>query len=221
MNPAREAIYLPLLFLTVTLLGGLRIGERVVLVPPPLFTLVFALLLLGVLVKGAALDPERLMSPRRSAMANVNGFVLLVTAFFASAQAFSMVTPDAGLPRLLCGTFLFVLLLNTIAAATDRVRVLRSLLIIFGAAFILKFVILAALANPAGGTVSRVLQILLEGVTLGTLNQPVSDPATGYVAFFVLVLFLFGLAMLPSRRRGREDHQRADALEAKPARQLH
>ncbi len=206
MSPAREAIYLPLLFLTVTLLGGLRIGERVVLVPPPLFTLVFALLLLGVLVKGAALDPDRLMNPRRPAIANVNGFVLLVTAFVASAQAFSMVTPDSGLPRLLCGAFLFVLLLNTIAAATDRVRVLRSLLIIFGAAFILKFVILSALANPAGGTVSRLLQILLEGATLGTLNQPASDPAAGYVAFFVLVLFLFGLAMLPRRgHKGTRD----------------
>lgn len=199
MSPAREAIYLPLLFLVVTLLGGLRIGERVILVPPPLFTLVFALLLIGVLVKGAALDPDRLMHARRTVLANVNGFLVLLTAFFASAQAFSMVTPDAGLPRLLCGGFLFVLLLNTIAAATDRVRVLRSLMIIFGAAFILKFVVLASLASPAGGTVSRVLQILLEGVTLGTLNQPVSDPATGYVAFFVLVLFLFGLSMLPPR----------------------
>ena len=200
MSPAREAIYLPLLFLTVTLLGGLRIGERVILVPPPLFTLVFALLLIGVLVKGAVLDPDRLMNPRRPALANVNGFVVLVTAFFASAQAFSMVTPDSGLPRLLCGAFLFVLLLNTLAAATDRVRVLRSLLIIFGAAFILKFVLLAALASPAGGMVSRLLQVLLEGATLGTLNQPASDPATGYVAFFALVLFLFGLSMLPPRR---------------------
>ena len=200
MSPAREAIYLPLLFLTVAMLGGLRIGDRVLLVPPPLFTLVFALLLLGVLVKSAALDPDRLLNPRRPAIANLNGFVVLVTAFFASAQAFSMVTPDSGLPRLLCGAFLFVLLLNTMAAATDRTRVLRSFMIIFGAAFILKFVLLAALANPAGGAVSRILLILLEGATLGTLNQPASDPAAGYVAFFVLVLFLFGLAMLPRRR---------------------
>ena len=203
MSPAREAIYLPLLFLTVALLGGLRIGDRVALVPPPLFTLVLALLLIGVLVKSAALDPDRLMNSRRPALANVNGFVVLVTAFFASAQAFSMVTPDSGLPRLLCGAFLFVLLLNTIAAATDRTRVLRSLMIVFGAAFILKFILLAALANPAGGAVSRILLILLEGATLGTLNQPASKPAAGYVAFFVLVLFLFGLAMLP-RRRARE-----------------
>jgi hypothetical protein len=200
MTAAAEAIYLPLLFLAVTLLGGLRLGDRVVLVPPPLFALVLALVQLGVLVKGAALDPDRLLNARRTALANLNGLVLLIMAFVASAQAFSLVTPDAGLPRLLCGVFLFVLLLNTLAAATDRTRVLRSLLIIFGAAFILKFVVLAALTAPTQGTFSRLLVILLEGATLGTLNQPASDPSGGYVAFFVLLLFLFGLSMLPRRR---------------------
>jgi hypothetical protein len=199
MTAAVEAIYLPLLFLIVALLGGLRLGDRIVLVPPPLFALVLALVQIGVLVKGAALDPDRLLSGRRTALANLNGLILLLTAFFASAQAFSLVTPDAGLPRLLCGIFLFVLLLNTLAAATDRTRVLRSLLIVFGAAFILKFVVLAALDAPTQGTVSRLLLILLEGATLGTLNQPPSDPAAGYVAFFVLLLFLFGLSMLPRR----------------------
>ena len=199
MTAAREAIYLPLLFLSVALLGGLRIGPRIILVPPPLFSLVLALLLLGVLVKSGALVPERLLRPTRPAIANLNGFVVLAAAFGASAQAFSMVTPDAGLPRLLCGVFLFVLLLNTLAAATDRTRVLRSLMIVFGAAFILKFVVLAALAEPATGTLNRLLLVLLEGATLGTLNQPASNPASGYVAFFVLVIFLFGLAMLPGR----------------------
>ena len=200
MSAAREAIYLPLLFLSVALLGGLRLIDRVILVPPPLFTLVLALFLIGILVKSGALDPERLMSASRPPLANVNGFTVLATAFFASAQAFAMVTPEAGLPRVLCATFLFVLLLNTMAAATDRTRVLRSLMIIFGAAFMLKFVVLAGLTGPTGGTMSRPLQVLLEGVTLGTLNQPVSAPSAGYVAFFVLVLFLFGLAMLPRRR---------------------
>jgi hypothetical protein len=197
MTAAREAIHLPLLFLVVALLGGLRLGDRVVLVPPPLFTLVLALLLLGVLVKGAALDPDRLMNGRRPALANLNGFVVMVTAFCASAQAFSLVIPDAGLPRLLCQLFLFFLLLNTLAAAADRTRVLRSLLIVFGGAFILKFVVLDSLAAPATGAVSRVLAILLEGVTLGTLDQPRRAPLAGYLAFAVVLLFLFGLSMLP------------------------
>lgn len=197
MSIAREAFYLPLLFLTVTLLGGARIAGRVVLLPPSLFSLVLAMLLLGVLVKCGALAPERLMNTARPAAANLNGFAVLVSVFFASAQALSLSTPESGLPHLIISVFLLVLLLNTLAAGPDRIRVVRSLLVIFGAAFVLKFIVLAALSDPDGGRLKRVLLALLEGVTLGTLTQDVLHPATGYLAFFTLVLFMVGLALLP------------------------
>ena len=199
MSPAREAFYLPLLFLTVVLLGGMRIVDRVVLLPPTLFALVLGLLLLGVLVKCGALAPERLMNADRPALANLNGFVVLVAAFLAGAQAFNLATPDAGLPYILFSVFFLVLLLNTLAASPDRVRVLRSLVVIFGSAFMLKFIVLAAVSDPEGGRLRRVLLALLEGVTLGTLTQPVAHPATGYLAFFTLLLFLTGLALLPHK----------------------
>ena len=48
MSVALEAFYLPLIMLTVTLLGGLRVAERVILMPPPLVDLVLAMLLLGI-----------------------------------------------------------------------------------------------------------------------------------------------------------------------------
>ena len=57
MTAVREAVYLPLIFLTVTLLGGIRLGSRVALVPASLFSLVLGLMLLGVLVKAGALAP--------------------------------------------------------------------------------------------------------------------------------------------------------------------
>jgi len=199
MSIAREAFYLPLLFLTVVLLGGMRIFDRVVLLPPSLFALVLALLLLGVLVRCGALAPALLMNAGRPAVANLNGFVVVLTVFLAGAQAFSLATPDAGLPNLLFSVFFLVLLLNTLAASPDRVRVLRSLMVIFGSAFILKFIVLAALSDPEGGRLRRVLLALLEGVTLGTLTQPVAHPAAGYVAFFTLIMFLTGLALLPKR----------------------
>jgi hypothetical protein len=198
MSPAREAFFLPLLFLTVALFGGVRIFDRVVLLPPTLFGLVLGLLLLGVIVKCGALAPERLMSSARPAIANLNGLAVLVTAFFACAQAFNLATPDAGLPHLLFSVYFLVLLINTLAASPDRVRVLRSLAVIFGSAFILKFIVLAALSDPEGGRLRRVLLALLEGVTLGTLTQPLAHPATGYLAFFTLLMFLIGLALLPS-----------------------
>jgi hypothetical protein len=201
MSCTSEALYLPALFLTVALLGGLRIADRVLLLPPPLFALVLGLLLLGVMVRSGALAIDRLMSASRPALANLNGLAIIVTTFFASAQAFNLSTPEAGLPRVLCSVFLLVLLLNTLAASPDRVRVLRSLLVIFGSAFTLKFIVLAALSDSASGVVKRALLAMVEGLTLGTLTQDVFRPATGYIAFFTLVLFMVGLALLPSLDR--------------------
>jgi hypothetical protein len=214
MSSVKEAIYLPALFLTVSLLGGVRVAGGVTLVPPPLFALMLGLLLFGVLVRSGALAPDRLMSTSRPALANYNGLVLIVATFFASAQAFNLATPESGLPRLLSNVFLVVLLLNTLAASPDRVRVLRSLAVIFGAAFTLKFVVLAALSDPTGGRLKRVLLVMLEGLTLGTLSQDVLHPATGYLAFFTLVLFMIGLAMLPSQARVRTQIARLEKFQS-------
>jgi hypothetical protein len=203
VSGAVEAIYLPLLFLTVSLLGGLRVADRVTLLPPPLFALVLGMLLLGVLIRGRVLAPERLMNASRPGLANVNGLVVIVTIFFASTQVFNLTIPESGLPHLLFNVFFLVLLLNTLAASPDRVSVLRSLAVIFGAAFTLKFVVLAALSDPSGGTMRRVLLVLLEGITLGTLTQGAFHPATGYMAFVTLALFLIGLALLPARQPRR------------------
>jgi hypothetical protein len=214
MTPAREAIYLPVLFLTVTLLGGLRPGSAVVLAPPSLFSLVLAVLLAGVLVQSGAFVPLRVMNASRPALANLNGGVLVAALLVASAQIFSLLTPDAGLPRVLFSVYFLVLLLNTMAASPDRVRVLRSLAVTFGAAFVLKFIVLDAFSDPAGGRLARVLQVLFEGVTLGTLTQEAQHPAAGYIAFASIAMFLAALSLLPSTDRGsrRPDHR--DGLNA-------
>ena len=199
MSVAVEAVHLPLIMLTVTLLGGLRVAERVILMPPPLVDLVLAMLLLGILVSSGTLAPERLMSAERSAAANLNGLVVLIATFLASAQAFNLATPESGLPQLLFSVFLFVLLLNTMAASSDRIRALRSLAVTFGSAFVLKFIVLAAISDPAGGRLKRLLMVMLEGLTLGTLTQDTFHPITGYLAFFTFVLFVVGLSLLPVR----------------------
>jgi hypothetical protein len=201
MKPSLEAVYLPMVFLTVVLLGGLRVTDRITLAPPPLFTLVLGVLLFGVLVRGRVLAPERLMNGWRSPLENLNGLAVILSTFFASTQIFNLVIPEAGLPFLIFNVFLFVLLLNTLAASPDRISVLRSLAVITGSAFILKFIVLAALSDPAGGGLKRMLLALLEGVTLGTLTQPPLHPVTGYLAFATLVIFLTGVALLPPPQR--------------------
>jgi hypothetical protein len=197
MNRTVEVFSLPLLFLTVTLLGGLRVDARVVFAAPPLSALVLAMLLIAALVRCGAVAPERLLNGQRPVLGNLTGGVVLVTLFAAAVQAFNLVIPESGLPRVAVTVFLFLLLLNTIAASADRTHVLRSTAVIVGSTFVLKFIVLAALSDTEGGWLKRVLLASLEGVTLGTLTQPRLAAVTGYVAFAALVMFLAGLALLP------------------------
>jgi hypothetical protein len=199
MSTAREALVLPLLFLTVALFGGLQITAATLFVPPSLFALVLGVLMFRVLIQSGALAADRLLSASRSALANVNGLVVLLTLWLASAQIFTLLIPASGLPRIAFNVYFLLLMLNTSAADPDRPRLFRSLAVTFGAAFVLKFILLSQLSSPGTGRLARMLQVLLEGVTLGTLTQEVQHPAVGYVAFGVLALFLAGLFLLPSR----------------------
>lgn len=196
MTPFREAFVLPLLFLTVVLLGGLRVGADVRLVPPPLVSLVLGMLLIGALVRAHVIIPDRLMSQRRTPVENVTGLVLLLTLFAASAQTLSLVTPDSGLLHLLVSVFFFVQLLTTLTAVRDRLSMLRSLAVLLGCAFVLRFVALEALYSPGRGLLKRLMTTALEGVTLGSLDYVPVGPTTGYIAFAALLLYMLGLVLL-------------------------
>ena len=154
MRPHREAIVLPILFLTVLLLGGVRIADTTVLVPPSPYFLLLAVLI-----------------------------------------------PESGVPRLAFSVFFLILLLNTAAASPDRQRLLRSLAVTFGAAFVLKFVVLHGLSAPGEGAVKRALLALVDGVTAGALVQEVPRPITAYIALLAVALFLIGVFLLPHRDR--------------------
>jgi hypothetical protein len=198
---AREAITLPVAFLTVLLLGSVRVAETTILAPPSVFALVLGLLFIRIVIQSGTLDPERLLGSSRSALANANGLAALIGLWLAAAQVIALLIPESGLPRIVFGVFLLILLANTAAAAPDRTRLLRSLAVTFGALFLLKFVVLAQLSAPAGGRLNRILQTLLEGVTLGALLQPSQHPLTGYLALATIVLFLAALVLLPVRTR--------------------
>jgi hypothetical protein len=206
MTARREALFLPLVFLTVFLLGGFRIAATTALTPPGLFSLVLAILLLRVLIQSGTLAPGQLLTPARSLLENLNGVVVLFSLWAAAAQTFAMLIPESGLPRLAFNVLFLVVLLNTAAAAPDRLRLMRSLGVMFGATFVLKFVVLYELSKPGTSWLSRVLQAMVEGVTPGTLVQDVPHPITGYLALLSLILFLVGVFLLPFRHeaiRGR------------------
>ena len=198
MSALREAVLLPALFLTVVLIAGVRPGAVASVVPPSLASLVAATALFGLLIRSGAVAPERLVNPARSALANLNGFTVLATLFVASAQIVTVLVPESGVPAVMAWTVIGSLLLQAFAIGPDRTRVLRGLLVTFGAAFTLKFVVLSMISSPVEGRVARALQLLFEGITLGAVTQRPPAVAEGYLAFTATTIYLIGVASLPA-----------------------
>lgn len=199
MSAIREAFVLPCLFLTVALLGGLRLGADVRLVPPPIVALVLGVLLLGSLVRANVFNPGALLGQYRTGIENASGAAVLIALFAASSQVFNLLTPDSGLLHLLVSVFFVVQFLTTLTSVRDRTGMLRSLAVLLGCAFVLRFVALESLYSPGRGVIKRVMTALMEGVTLGTLDYVPTGAATGYVAFLALTLYLVGLVLMPTR----------------------
>jgi hypothetical protein len=187
---------LPLLFLTVALLGGLRIGaedSKFIFFPPPLVTLVLAVLLMLLFVRGGLIEIGTWVAANNPPIVNVSHVWVLVTLFFASAQAFNSVLPERGLLHWLFAFFFLWTLWNNQFSSFDARRLLRSLVVLFGTAFVLKHLLLGSLYSPDGGWLKRLAGALVQGITL---DAPLFAPATGYVSFFALGLYVAGLVLL-------------------------
>ncbi|HVG29590.1 MAG TPA: hypothetical protein VM864_07810 [Pyrinomonadaceae bacterium] len=226
-------LLLPTIFLTVALAGGVRIEgatRALVFVAPPLVTLLLAVLLLALFARGRLVRLGGWLSHDNAPLANASHALTLLSLFFASAQAFNSVLPDAGLFRWLFSFFFLWTLWQNQFAALDAPRTLRAVAALLGTAFVLKHLLLAGLYAPEGGWLRRVAGALVEGVTQGSLGeQPTVAPATGYVSFFTLALYVVGLILLPrapdeglagaTRAVGVvEDYGRLPALEREEAR---
>jgi hypothetical protein len=206
-------LLLPTAFLTVALLGGVRVAadtKALLFVPPPLVTLILASMLLALFVRGGAVRVGRWLSADNGAAENVSHALTLGALFFASAQAFNSVLPDAGLPRLVLAFFFLWTLWQSQFSAFDARRLLRSLAALFGTAFVVKHLLLASLTDPAGGWLRRLTAAMLEGVALG---GPAYAASTGYVSFFALALYVFGLFLLPPSPSDEGDGDETRAAE--------
>ena len=199
-----DHVALPMLFLTVVLLGGLRVGmenRTFIFVAPPLVTLLLAVLLVLLLVRGRLIVFHQWIASDLPPFTNVVHLWMFITLFFASAQAFNSVLPERGLLHWLFSFFFLWTLWNNQFSSFDPRRLLRSLAILFGTAFVLKHMLLASLYSPEGGWLKRLTGTLLQGVSLGTLDTPSFAPATGYISFFTLLLYVAGLILLAFARK--------------------
>jgi hypothetical protein len=189
-------VVLPLIFLTVALLGGLRVSaaeHAFIFIAPPLVTLILAVLLMLLFVRGHLIELRQWVASDYPTLVNASHLVTLLALFFASAQAFNSVLPESGLLHWLFSFFFLWTLWNNQFSSFDARRLLRSLVVLFGTAFVLKHLLLANLYAPEGGWVKRLAGIVLEGVSLGTLDTQAFAPATGYISFFTLALYVLGL----------------------------
>lgn len=212
----RESITLPMLLLGVAAGGGFRSdvahGAWRFLPPSPM-ALVLGVLLIGVLVRTGVLAPWTLLGPHRTGLANANGALLLVALLVASAQVFTALSPESGLLHVLASVFFLLLIVNTLAARPPRARAMQSLGIVLLSAFVLKYVVLDSLYAPEGSLARKVVTTLLEGVSLGALGYTPHGPATAYVAFVIVLVYLFVLVLLP----GDESEVEARALVPLPS----
>ncbi|HJU57084.1 MAG TPA: hypothetical protein VJ715_21035 [Pyrinomonadaceae bacterium] len=201
-------ILLPMIFLTVALLGGLRIDvetKAFLFFPPSLITLILAVMLMVLFVRGHAIEIREWLKSDQPALTNVSHALTLLTLYFASAQAFNTVLPEQGLLNWLFSFFFLWTLWNNQFSNFDARRLVRSLAVLFGTAFFLKHMFLASLFAPGGGWAKKIAGFFLEMGTLGTIDSETFAPATGYISFFTIALYVLGLVLLTPTPAPEED----------------
>jgi hypothetical protein len=186
----------PTILLTVALLGGLRVDAQTrqfVFIAPPLVTLVLAILLGSLFVRAGAIDLRQWLALEQPMLTNMAHLLTLLALFFASAQAFNSVLPESGLLHWMFSFFFLWTLWTNQFSAFDARRLLRSLIVLFATAFVLKHLLVSGLYAPEGGWYKRIAAALLQGVAI---DVPSFAPVTGYVSFLALVLYVAGLLLI-------------------------
>ncbi len=194
-------IFLPLLFLTIALLGGLRLNSAdnaFIFLKPALVCLVFASVLLILFFRAKLLKLDGWFSEDFSPLKNVANATVLVSLFAASTQIFNALLPERGIPFWIVGFCFFWTLWNNLFADFDVKRLLQSLGGLFGLAFVVKYLVLANLAAP---TSESWWQSLINNPAQQTftwlLDLPRFSAGTGYIQFFAVIFYLLGLFLLP------------------------
>ncbi len=189
-------IVTPTILLTVALLGGLRVDAQTrqfIFIAPPLVTLVLAILLGSLFVRAGAIDLRQWLALEHPMLTNLAHLLTLLALFFASAQAFNSVLPESGLLHWMFSFFFLWTLWTNQFSAFDARRLLRSLIVMFSTAFVLKHLLVSGLYAPAGGWFSKLAAVLLQGVAI---DVPAFAPVTVYVSFFALALYVAGLLLI-------------------------
>jgi len=194
-------IFLPCVFLTVALLGGLRLSSAdnsFIFIKPPLFCLIFAVIMLVLFLRAGLIKLNGWFSENFPLIKNLTNAAVLLTLFAATTQLFNSLLPEQGLPFWIVAFCFFWTLWNNLFADFDTKKLLRSLGAFFGLAFVAKYLILANLTAPASESwFSGVIENPGRETFTWLLDLPRFSAGTGYIQFFSAVFYLIGLYLLP------------------------
>ena len=201
-KPTLVYFVLPLIFLAVTLLGGLRLGatdNAFIFLKPALVCLVFASVLLILLIRSGLIKLDRWFFEDGPLLQNAANVGVLLTMFAASAQIFNSLLPEQGLPFWVVGFCFFWTLWNNLFAEFDTKKLLRSLGALFSMAFVVKYLVLVNLTAPSSGSwLQRMFENPGKEAFTWLLDLPRYSAGTGYIQFLALALYLTGLFLTPS-----------------------
>ena len=195
-------IVVPLLFLTVALTGGVRFTaelQELRFVAPQLVSLILAVFVMVVFVRGGLVQLADHLGEDRGLVENASGLVRLAALYFATVQVFNAVTPERGLLNFFFSLFYFLIFWNNLFVVFNPVRLTKSLAVVLGASFALKYLILADLFAPTESWAKYALQKLMQTASLGALEFEVFAPATGYLAFATVAFYVLGLYLISPR----------------------
>ena len=194
-------IILPLIFLLVTLLGGLRFGavdNSFIFLKPPLVCLVFAAITLILFARSRLVEIGGWFAEDLSTLQSTANAAVLLTLFTATTQLYNSLLPEQGLPFWVVGFCFVWTLWNNLFSEFDNRRLIRSLGALFALAFVVKYLVLANLTAPSSeGWFQRIIANPGKEAFTYLLDLPQYAAATGYVQFVTITLYLIGLLITP------------------------
>ena len=203
-------LVLPFIFMTVALLGGLRLStpdSSFIFLKPPLLCLIFSAIMLALFFRAGLVQLDGWFAENFPLVKNMANGAVLFALFAATTQLFNSLLPEQGLPFWVVGFCFFWTLWNNLFADFDTKKLLKSLGGLFGLAFVAKYLVLANLTAPASESwIQGIFENPAKEAFTWALDLPRFSPGTGYIQFFTIAFYLLGLFLLPASTRD-PDHQ--------------
>lgn len=197
-----DYIIAPVMFLTVTLAGGMRFAvetNELRFLAPQLAAVILAAFAILLFIRSGVIEPRKYIGEHLGLLENASGAMRLACVYFATAQIFNTVTPERGLLNFCFYLFYFLIFWNNLFAVFNPVRLTKSLAAVLAASFVLKYLVLADLFAPTESWAKYILQTLMQTASLGALDLETFAPATGYLGFASVSLYILALYLIAPR----------------------